>query len=57
MIPFLQIIGASKNDYIVLDSTVRFKIISTFFGEIVFSTLFLVGMLSIKLFLVGGANK
>ena len=48
----MTLAGASKTDYIVLNSTVRFKIISTFHGEIVFSTLFLVGMLSIKLFLV-----
>ena len=43
--------GASKNDYIVLNSTVRFKKISMFLGKMLFRTLFLVGMLSITLFL------
>ena len=36
--------GASKNDYIVLNGTVRFKIICMFLGGLVSGTLFLVGM-------------
>ena len=36
--------GASKNDYIVLNGTVRFKIICMFLGGLVSRTLFLVGM-------------
>ena len=39
-----KVSGASKNDYIVLNGTVRFKIICMFLGGLVSGILFLVGM-------------